>query len=93
MDATVSVTSTGTGERAFRVNVFQDAPEWQAAGRSLSDLGSAEVLQILQALGISVADSGQLLESALATPLAPGRTRLRLTPEQQHYIEVTFPPQ
>ena len=92
MDITVSVTLVGPGPQDFRVNIFQDAPEWQTVGRSLADLGAHEVLHILQSLGMPEAESEQLLEETQRAQFVTRRRRLRLTLDQQRYADQNFPP-
>jgi hypothetical protein len=92
MDITVSVTRIGPGDRDLRVNVFQDSPVWQSAGRTLDGITADEVLRVLRALGIPNADSDELLRSAMQAQFSARRRQLRLSAEQQTYRDRTFPP-
>jgi len=90
MEVTLSVTLVG--ERGFTINVFQDAPNWEAAGRSLGNLGDEEVGEVLRSLGQLPADSAQMIEKAKERRFVACRARLQLTPEQEHFLEINFPP-
>jgi hypothetical protein len=92
MVVTISVTRVGTGARDLRVNIFQDSPVWQNAGRTLDGLASADVVQLLRALGMSIADSQELVESAEQAQFSARRRQLQLNAVQQEYADRTFPP-
>lgn len=92
MNVTVSITRVGPRQNDLIVNIYQDAPEWKAAGTSLRDLGPTEVLKILREMGVCDIDTRGMVEGT-ATPSRAQRRQLRINAEQEHYIQQTFPPE